>query len=919
MTEFPELTVEADLGGWTDLSGDIYTRTAVSLTSGRSNEAGQVEPSSLSMTLDNRTGAYSPRNPRGPYYGILGRNTPVRAYVSRGALALELPGGASDLASTPDSASVSITGDIDVRIDLTTACWSQLTLCGKYKTASDQRSWALQTRDDGTLSLVWTTAGTSASAALAASTMPIPLYPGRRAVRVVLDVDNGAGSNATTFYTAPTMAGPWTQLGGVVVGAQGTTGTTSIYDSTAPVEVGQVPDLPNIAGFTSIAPRATIARVHAFELRAGTTLVANPDFTSHAAGTTSFTDGTGATWTLQGGTAINARRWLMHGELSNLPPTSDISGADVTVAAQAGGLLRRLGQGSTALRSTIYRGVLSEQAVVSYWPCEDGSDATGLASGLTHGQPITISGTASLGASSVFAASESLPTVQSSSWTGQATAYAPTGASQVRLLLAIPAAGTVNNAVLARVYTTGRAAQWDVIYTTAASGGLSLAVYDNDGNTLIAGSTTTGYNGALLRITLDLTQNGSNVDGTLWALSVGDTTGAGLPVTATSATFNRVKAVVINPGTAALGDVTVGHISVHSAITSLLDLSDELTGYLGETAGRRVERLCAEAGITFRAIGSMDDTAAMGVQRPGELLSLLQECAAADLGILYEPREVLGVGYRARSSMHNQPARAALTYGQLDALTPVDDDQLLRNEWVVSRTGGSSARFEATDGALSVLDPPDGAGRYDDSATINVAADSQLLDQASWRVHLGTVDEPRFPSIGINFAAPEISTDGALVESLLELELGDRITIDDPPSWLPPDQISQLIQHREISLLPFQHAMKLTGAPESPYRIAVYDSGDGGRYGTAGSELAAGVTSSATTLSVTTVTGPLWTTNPAHLPFDIYAGGEQMTVTAITGATSPQTFTVTRGVNGFAGSHTAGTAVRLAALTYRRL
>ena len=38
-----------------------------------------------------------------------------------------------------------------------------------------------------------------------------------------------------------------------------------------------------------------------------------------------------------------------------------------------------------------------------------------------------------------------------------------------------------------------------------------------------------------------------------------------------------------------------------------------------------------------------------------------------------------------------------------------------------------------------------------------------------------------------------------------------------------------------------------------------------------------------------------------------------MTVTAITGASSPQTFTVVRAVNGIAKSHPAGTTVSLAA------
>jgi hypothetical protein len=64
----------------------------------------------------------------------------------------------------------------------------------------------------------------------------------------------------------------------------------------------------------------------------------------------------------------------------------------------------------------------------------------------------------------------------------------------------------------------------------------------------------------------------------------------------------------------------------------------------------------------------------------------------------------------------------------------------------------------------------------------------------------------------------------------------------------------------------------------------------------------------------------VWTTTAAHssdFPFDIEVintgalSGERMTVTAITGSSSPQTFTVTRGVNGISVAHSSGATVRL--------
>ena len=912
---FPDLRIEADLDGWVDLTGWVYKRNAVTISDGRSNEASQVEPSSLEMTLDNRDGRFSPRHPRGPYYGLLGRNTPVRAYVERGATALEL-GGGGDLVSAPDTAGLSITGDIDVRVDVTAAGWGELNLAGKYA-AGDQWSWALQTRSDGTVSFAWTTTGAAASLAVAASALPVPLYPGRRAVRVALDVDNGGGGHTATFYLAPTIAGPWTPLGGPVAAP----GTTRVFDGAAPLQVGSVPGLENIAGFFDKMARPVTGRVHAFELRDGTALVADPVFDGATAGTTQITDAAGNAWRLAGGAAIANRRWLGHFELSDLPPTSGSNGRDMCVSATANGLLRRLGQGDAPLMSTIMRGVLSEPAAVAYWPCEDGSEATALASALTRGRPMSITGGASLAGSEAFAASAPLPTLSDSAWAGQVTRYTPTGHNQARFLLAIPPKGTVNNTVLARISTTGRAARWDVIYTTAGSGSLTYKVYDDDGNVLLnTSSTISGYDGALIRVSVEMTQHGGNVDAALAALRVGDATAVMLINTIAAATSSRVTSVAVNPGKAQLDDVTIGHISVHSTITPVDDLTGELSGWLGEPAGRRVARLCAEAGVGFRPIGDLDDSAAMGVQRPDTLINLLQECVDADLGVLFEPREAPGLGYRTRASMGNQPSSAALAYGALSGLTPVDDDQLLRNDVEVSRTGGSSARFALADGPLSVAAPPAGVGRYDDSVTINVAADSQLGDQAAWRVHIGTVDEARFPSIPINLAAPAIRADASLVEALLDLQIGDRVTIDDPPSWLPPEQISQLVQGRSVTLLPFQHAVTLVGAPASPHRIAVYDAD---RYDTAGAVLAEAVPAagpgSVGAVSVATTAGPLWTTAPGDFPIDVTFGGERATVHGVSGATSPQTFTLVRGAGGFAGSHPVGTAVRLHAPTYRRM
>jgi len=80
----------------------------------------------------------------------------------------------------------------------------------------------------------------------------------------------------------------------------------------------------------------------------------------------------------------------------------------------------------------------------------------------------------------------------------------------------------------------------------------------------------------------------------------------------------------------------------------------------------------------------------------------------ADGGILYEPRDFLGLAYRTRESMYRQTARLELDYAAAHlgsgegGLEPTDDDQQTRNDITVKREGGSSYRASAETGPLSV-------------------------------------------------------------------------------------------------------------------------------------------------------------------------------------------------------------------------
>jgi hypothetical protein len=104
-------------------------------------------------------------------------------------------------------------------------------------------------------------------------------------------------------------------------------------------------------------------------------------------------------------------------------------------------------------------------------------------------------------------------------------------------------------------------------------------------------------------------------------------------------------------------------------------------------------------------------------------------------------------------------------------------------------------------------------------------------------------------------------------------------------------------------------------SPYTPFEVAEYEAEDGGayRYDTAGSSLAAEFDAGTdTSMSVDVDVLPLWTTDAGEFPFDIEVAGVRLTVTAISGTSSPQTFTITQApVNGVEKLIAAGAAVSL--------
>lgn len=615
------------------------------------------------------------------------------------------------------------------------------------------------------------------------------------------------------------------------------------------------------------------------------------------------------------------------GEVPAWPQRWDGSGNDVWVPIEAAGVLRRLGQGKPVPTSGIRSTILANQKR-RYWSLDD---AVGTAKGIgfsdsistpprfkTYGKGVTENtlrkyGTGDLG--------EDLPAgleIFDTAATDKGYVYGDTGVGS-------SATATATDFVW-RAEDRGSFSLYVQEYEPPGSGLTNeYRVNMSTGNTVVVEQTHTDSDGD---ITLDivlgtsavlpelsdgarhhlrfaLTENGADVD---WAVFVdGISVLDGTMTTEHVGGLARIRFeydLVGDNTPLALGHVAVWAVLGSFTIPSVTAMALAATQYDGETAGRRIERLCAENDISFTSSGDLDDTVALGPQSEDDLLAALRAAALADGGILYEPRTFLGLTYRTRVDLYNQTAALELDYtdGVFSSIPePVDDDQLTRNDVTVTRESGGSAQRVLQFGALSVQDPPDGVGRYATDVRISLTSEGELANQASWRLSLGTVDEARFPSLALHLHHPSFVDDAALTTAAAGLDLGDRVCIDNMPDWVSHDLVEQMAQGFKERLSNFLWFIEVNASPYSPYQVAEYgEDGVGAapdapvRYSSAGTVTTASFDAGTdTALEVGTLIRPYWTTDTANMPFDILVAGVRLRVTAISAPVGDfQTMTV---------------------------
>lgn len=933
---------ELDVNGtWTDISTYIRANSQINIFRGGDSEGGTTNPDRMTMTLENTDGRFTALSPSSPYYPYFIHNIPARAWKASGTVTMQTNGQDGQRYRTPTSDLISIAGDLDIRVDCQPKTWRQeQVLAAEAQYLSDgSGDWVFYIDSDGYPHFAWF--DPSNGGFDVKSTLPMPQSPRRQTVRATIDVNNGASGNTVAFYTSDSVTGTFAQLGSSVV-----TGVVTTINGTGfpPLTIGSV-ETDASGRPLQMEYNPFRGKIYAAMLKdgiAGTT-VANPSFSTQTTGTYVFTDAQGNIWTPTGVVCSN-RNYRFNGELSSMPQTWDITGTDVTGSVEFSGPMRRIQQNTPPLRSALYRhytnrfGIVDSQGTdlegpyfpLAYWPMEDQAGSTQIAAATSGVQPGKISGAPTLADYDGFVASDSIVNIKSASKITFKTPHGTSGGYVVEFIISAPS-GITNGAVIMSIATNGTERKYELSYPSTNN--LTLKSFDVDGTQIAtSGALPVTIAGALNRISIV-------GDGTTCSIYVQEQSASAnslLGSISTSA-MGRIDSAIINPN-GTMTDVYMGHMAIFDGTADLNGLSYSgvpfnqraLGAWNGESAATRAERITEEGGFTYMGVGGrtvsvglLDSTYKvngewMGYQKTQEYFNALRQVEATDGGILHDSRDTLGLVYRTRRSLYNDPATLTLAYdnNELSGIPEGEYDDLhIVNTMTVSRDGGSSSTYEDEDTALNSELPPDGIGPYPDAVSLSLYSDDDALHQAGWKVHLGTVNELRYPSIGVALENARVAASSSLTQAILDTDIGDRLVVTSPPSWLPPYQVTQMVFGYDEVMDKFQHSVTFRTIPEVPYEIGTATPAATSVTQTKtdhlSSTLNADITSSATSIDVAidNTGGALWTTS--GVDFDIVVGGERMTVTSVSGASSPQTFTVTRSVNGVVKAHSDFDPVRL--------
>lgn len=623
------------------------------------------------------------------------------------------------------------------------------------------------------------------------------------------------------------------------------------------------------------------------------------------------------------------------GEISEWRPTRPIKGVPST-GFTASGVLRRLGRGQTPLQGSLTRALLlADPQPVAWWPLDDPAGSTFARSAIPTVPGLSFDANMRPG---VVDASEQIGGGKRPEFVQGEGVYS--GSATSSTLPGITTAGFVIDVMV--FFGPGDSSIADVGYTylsgssllygrfAVASGdddplapmGFTYSLDEDDG----AGGTNAESVFTFVprnewhHIRVEITQAGANIDMVMRLDGVVADTDQWV-----GKTLGRFQTVLIG----ALLEESPFNVMESFSFSDLVvwapgvqEIGLAGVGYPGETASQRVDRLLYELGIPCVIVGDFVESQPMGPQPADTPQEVLLECARTDAGFLHATDDDVGLTFRCGRTLYNQDPVLTLDLAAEEVAPPLDPvvgDALVRNDTTAQSPDGAKGRSVITSGRMSILAPPGGVGRYDTTWNVNPFDVATLEAHAAWHNNRGTFSGVRYRTVTV-----DLDSATHLTDDVAAVRIGDLVLLTGIDPADSPEDFAGLVIRREERVKQRRRTVTFALVPARPYEVGVVGATAGTvdlrgqRIDSSVALLATGVNAAATSWSVSTSGGVLmstdantWSTSLNGGGLFLVVGGEVVRVSNVTGASSPQTVTVVRAVNGVTKAHDVNAPVRV--------
>jgi hypothetical protein len=580
-----------------------------------------------------------------------------------------------------------------------------------------------------------------------------------------------------------------------------------------------------------------------------------------------------------------------------------------TVDVEAAGLLRRIGQWTTKIKSAHTTYDLTLPGLVGYWGIEDAVESAYPTPALPAGLRIAARDV------------------------GFSGAAGPDGSDKVARLN--------RNSLLGSYFADGLTASTSWAYFFSVK--LSRSPATGDDGTLLSFLGSNNWIGSVRIVDTDMRLNVSGDSGTLintstsvlstswtsWNHFVVQASISGGTVTITVKWYNEASettatlsgtfadtsvGVPVNWatfGSDSLEGAAWGHVGATIGIPAALTSTDRyeaIKGFPGETVGDRFARILAQENVVGTFLGDEAASMPMGPQRSGKLIDLLREMVDTEDGLLYDDRDDIGLVMRSRINRYTALDDVNLVLSYPTDISPpfreIVDDLDTHNVVTISDVREFEYTESLDSGPMSTQAPPDGVGEYKQEISVNLDDPEGMAPiLAGWWLNRGTLQRSRYETVVI-----DLVENPQLKPYINALSIGEVIGIDG----YEPDPFYLMVIGVARRIGSHSHIVTLTTVPAELFTTGIYDLT---RYDSASTVLAEALDLTETGIDIkTTNQGDTWDVGGGY---SWVINGERMSVTSVTapvlsGGFYTQTGTVTRSANGISRTHSTGDEVHVA-------